>query len=153
MNYTVQNNQKKVGYLIFRILKWYDLLRDIMNGTITLNDAQKEKIQLKYIIDIFISSTRLKNQNKRDEKYFTLMSANYLLQGTQIFINAFKSRIFPTHSRALLSTSDDDFDRTVTSEPQSTSSPMKLTQGNRWKILPQKQFLQRLHTTCTSKSW
>ena len=51
-----------------------------MNGTITLNDAQEEQIQLKYTIDNFSSSTRPKNQNQ-DEKDLTLISINELLQG------------------------------------------------------------------------
>ena len=51
-----------------------------MNGTITLNDAQEEQMQLKYTIDNFSSSTRPKNQNQ-DEKDLTLISINELLQG------------------------------------------------------------------------
>ena len=61
------------------------------------------------------------------------------------WVNAFKSGIFPKHSRPP-NTSDDDFDITPTLEPQSTSSPIKPTQRKELKILPQKQLLQRLST-------
>ena len=49
-----------------------------MNGVITLDGTQKEQIQLKYVMNIFRSSMRPKNQNKKDEKYLTLMSVNDL---------------------------------------------------------------------------
>ena len=45
-----------------------------------------------------------------------------------MLINAFQSRIFPAHSGALPSTSNDNFDRTLTLEPQSTSSSVKSAQ-------------------------
>ena len=42
------------------------------------------------------------------------------------------------------STSDDDFDKILTPERQSTSSSVKPAQGKGHKILPPKQLLQRL---------
>ena len=54
------------------------------------------------------------------------------------------SRIFPTYSIASSSTTDDDFDSTFKSEPQSTSSPIKTTQGKGLKTLRPKQLLHRL---------
>ena len=65
--------------------------------------------------------------DQKIKKCFILMSVNELLRRRQVIINAFKCAIFPTHSRALPSNSDDDFDRTLTSEPQSMSSPIKPT--------------------------
>ena len=35
-----------------------------MNGVITLNDAEKEQIQLRYATDNFSSSTKANDQNK-----------------------------------------------------------------------------------------
>ena len=72
-----------------------------MNGVITLDGTQKEQIQLKYVMNIFRSSMRPKNQNKKDEKYLTLMSVNDLW-GREMLINAFQSRIFPANSGACL---------------------------------------------------
>ena len=63
--------------------------RDTMNGTNTLNNAQEEKMQLKYTLDNFNSSTRPIKQNKKGEKDHTLMSVNELLLGRQMLINAF----------------------------------------------------------------
>ena len=115
-----------------------------MNGVITLDGTQKEQIQLKYVMNIFGSSMRPKNQNKKDEKYLTLMSVNDLW-GREMLINAFQSRIFPANSGgALPSTGNDNFDRTLTLEPQSTSLSVKSAQWKGHKILPPKQSLQRL---------
>ena len=72
------------------------------------------------------------------------LNANDLLKGRQWVIYAFESGIFPTHSRALPSSSNDDFDSTLTLEPQSTSLPMKSTKANRFKLLAPKQLLQKL---------
>ena len=55
-----------------------------MNGTITLNHVQEEQIQLKYTIDNFSSSTKIKKTQKiknQNEKDLTLRSINELLQG------------------------------------------------------------------------
>ena len=95
-------------------------------------------------MDKFSSSPKPKNQNKKDEKGLILMNANELLQRRQILINAFKNGIVSTHSRASPSSRDNDFDRILTSEPQSTSSPLKQTQEKGIKKLLPKQILQRL---------
>ena len=52
-------------------------------------------MQVNYAVDNFSCSTKPKNQNKKDGKYLTLMSVNELLQGRQMLISAFKSRILP----------------------------------------------------------
>ena len=56
---------------------------------------------IKVCDEYFGSSMRPKNQNKKDEKYLTLMSVNDLW-GREMLINAFQSRIFPANSGACL---------------------------------------------------
>lgn len=74
----------------------------------------------------------------------TLKNVNDFLKGKPWVINAFESGIFSTHSRALSSSSNNDFDNTLTLEPQSTSSPIKSIQEKRLKGLLPKQLLQKL---------
>ena len=115
-----------------------------MKGTI-LNNAQDEQIRLKSAMDKLSSTTRTKNQNKKKcEKDLILMTVNELFQGRQILINVFKSRIFSTHSRPLPSRININFDRTLTSEPQSTPSPIKLAKAKGIKTLLPNQIPQRL---------
>ena len=73
----------------------------MMNDTITLNHTQKEQIQLKYAIDNFASSTKPKNQSKKDAKDIAFMSVNELLREWQMVPNALDKEIFPTYSRVL----------------------------------------------------
>ena len=113
-------------------------------GTI-LNNAQDEQIRLKSAMDKLSSTTRTKNQNKKKcEKDLILMTVNELFQGRQILINVFKSRIFSTHSRPLPSRININFDRTLTSEPQSTPSPIKPAKAKGIKTLLPNQIPQRL---------
>ena len=113
-------------------------------GTI-LNNAQDEQIRLKSAMDKLSSTTRTKNQNKKKcEKDLILMTVNELLQGRQILINVFKSRIFSTQSRPLPSRININFDRTLTSEPQSTPSPIKPAKAKGIKTLLPNQIPQRL---------
>ena len=115
-----------------------------MKDTI-LNNVQDEQIQLKSAMDKLSSTTRTKNQNKKKyEKDLILMTVNKLLQGRQILINVFKSRIFSTHSRPLPSRININFDRTLTSEPQSTPSPIKPAKAKVIKTLLPNQIPQRL---------
>ena len=115
-----------------------------MKDTI-LNNVQDEQIRLKSAMDKLSSTTRTKNQNKKKyEKDLILMTVNKLLQGRQILINVFKSRIFSTHSRPLPSRININFDRTLTSEPQSTLSPIKPAKAKVIKTLLPNQIPQRL---------
>ena len=115
-----------------------------MKDTI-LNNVQDEQIRLKSAMDKLSSTTRTKNQNKKKyEKDLILMTVNKLLQGRQILINVFKSRIFSTHSRPLPSRININFDRTLTSEPQSTPSPIKPAKAKGIKTLLPNQIPQRL---------
>lgn len=59
-------------------------------------------------------------------------------------IKAFESEKFPTYSRALPGTGNDDFDKTFMSKSHSTSFPINSTQRKRLKILPPKKLLRRL---------
>ena len=96
-------------------------------------------------MDKLSSTTRTKNQNKKKcEKDLILMTVNELLQGRQILINVFKSRIFSTQSRPLPSRININFDRTLTSEPQSTPSPIKPAKAKGIKTLLPNQIPQRL---------
>lgn len=72
------------------------------------------------------------------------MTVNELLQGRQILINVFKSRISSTHSRPLPSRININFDITLASEHQSTPSPIKPTKAKGIKILLPNQIPQRL---------
>ena len=117
-------------------------------GTI-LNNAQDEQIRLKSAMDKLSSTTRTKNQNKKKcEKDLILMTVNELFQGRQILINVFKSRIFSTHSRPLPSRININFDRTLTSEPQSTPSPIKPAKAKGIKT----NTAETTNNACTSKS-
>ena len=54
-----------------KLIQYFE--KDIMNGTITLNNENEEQILLKLATDNFSSSTRPTYQNKKDEKDLTLM--------------------------------------------------------------------------------
>ena len=73
----------------------------------------------------------------------------------QWLINVFDNRISSTLSEVLPSTNDDDdFDGTLTLEPQSSYSPIKLTQGEGVRILAPKIIIAEItYTAPTNKSW
>ena len=52
------------------------------------------KIKLKNTIYDFSSDTEARNQNKKEEKELSLASVKELLNGRQMFLNAFKMGIF-----------------------------------------------------------
>ena len=99
----------------------------LSNGTIMLENAVNEQVNLRSSTDNLKQFTRPRLSEKINEKGVTLKNATNHLKGRQKVINDFESRIFLTYSRALPSTSDDNLDRTLTSEPQSISSPIKPT--------------------------
>ena len=103
----------------------------ISNGTIILENTVKDRVNLKNATDNFEKFTRPRLPEKMYEKGVTLKNDTDLIVGMQRVINASESRISPTHSRALPNTSDDNFDRAITSEAQSIFSLIKLTQGKR----------------------
>ena len=67
----IQKKDRVFDFQQDKLIQYFE--KDIMNGTITLNNENEEQILLKLTTDNFSSSTRPTYQNKKDEKDLTLM--------------------------------------------------------------------------------
>lgn len=110
----------------------------------------------KFVTFNFSSSNRLRNwNNKKDEKYLTLMAVNALLHGRQMSFNSFQSKIFLLRSANIYDDyfEDDhycdsnDLERWLMQESLTSPtiildpSPRRPTQVSRIKILPIQRLL------------
>ena len=72
--------------------------KDIYEGKITLEEADKEQSYLADEIDKFIKETRPKNVDKKRERKIVMKNLRDFLNAREIVFNGFKSKIFLTKS-------------------------------------------------------
>ena len=72
--------------------------KDIYEGKITLEEADKEQSYLADEIDKFIKETRPKNVDKKRERKIVMKNLRDFLNTREIVFNSFKSKIFLTKS-------------------------------------------------------
>ena len=73
--------------------------KDIYNGIIILEEADKNQSDLLNEIKHFNDKTRTKNYKKKQEKEVTLDSLHNFFEAREMVLNGFKSKIFPNKSK------------------------------------------------------
>ena len=80
--------------------------KEICNNDLSLNDALKLQIRLKYGIDILKESEKPKESVKNEKKALTLKNAFIILIRRQKVLNAFETGIFSKQGKRLTSILD-----------------------------------------------
>ena len=83
-------------YLIFKIIRTFG--RDIYEGKITLEEADKEQSDLAIEIDHFIKDTITKNAIKKQQRKIVMKNLRDFLKARELLLNGFKSKMFLTKS-------------------------------------------------------
>ena len=117
-----KSNTNKYSFRKLQTIKAFG--KDIYNGEITLEEADKGQSELVEKIDDFIKKMKLRNKEKRPENAEKNLYNFY--EGTELVLNAFKSKIFLIKSKG---------------------SGILNINHSRLKILTPKQMLKRLPIT------
>ena len=116
-----QSNKNEYNFKKFQIIRVFG--KDIYNGEITLEEADKDQPKLVKKINDFIKKTKPRNKEKRREKKSVEKNLYNFCDGREMVLNAFKSKIFLTKSKG---------------------SGISNTNHSKLKILTPKQMLNRL---------
>ena len=116
-----QSNKNEYNFKKFQIIRVFG--KDIYNGEITLEEADKDQPKLVKKINDFIKKTKPRNKEKRREKKSVEKNLYNFCDGREMVLNAFKSKIFLTKSKG---------------------SGFLNTDHSKLKILTPKQMIKRL---------
>ena len=92
-----KSNKNKYDFKIFRTIRAFG--KDIYNGEITLEEADKDQSHLVKKISDFNMKTKPKNDVKKQEKENVEKNLHSFYEGREMVLNAFKNKIFLTKSK------------------------------------------------------
>ena len=113
-----KSNKNTYDFRKFQTIK--NFAKDIYDGKVTLEEADKKQSDLINEINDFINKTRPKNYKKKQEKEITLDRLHNFFKAREMVFNGFKSKAFSIKSKG--------------------SGPL----NSKLKILTPKQMIQRL---------